>query len=228
MRQLEIGAVNSEAIAYLCKKDKTLGKFIARRGTVTAYAYESLFHALVSSVIVQQIATPAAEAIEKRVVEKFGKITPENFRNVTAEELKVCGLSTRKAEYIIGITELAGKGELDFSKLNMLADHEIAEQLLKIRGVGRWTVEMLLMFCFCRPDVTSYGDLAIRRGIINLYRLKELTKEKFDKLAKRWSPYGTTASLYLWEAAVDEELTAKHNTVKKNQKKRRGTALGGK
>ncbi len=226
MKPLENGAADDEKIKYLSRRDKRLGEFIARHGKITVYAYETLFHALVSSVIVQQIATPAAEAIEKRVVSTLGRITPENFKNVTAEQLKSCGLSARKAEYIIGITKLACGGQLEFDELDRLSDEEIAERLLKIRGVGRWTVEMLLMFCFCRQDVTSYGDLAIRRGVMNLYGLKELTKEKFDRLAKRWSPYGTTASLYLWEAAVDNELEAKRTGKLKKASGRKGTALG--
>ena len=227
MKPIETGAADDEKILYLSRRDKKLGEFIARRGKITAYAYDSLFHALVSSVIVQQIATAAAEAIEKRVITSLGEITPENFRNITAEQLKQCGLSSRKAEYITGITELVCSGKLDYDMLNSLSDAEIAQRLLKIRGIGPWTVEMLLMFCFCRPDVTSYGDLAIRRGVLNLYRLKELTKEKFDRLAKRWSPYGTTASLYLWEAAVDEQLEAERTGKRKNAQNRKGTALGG-
>ena len=210
----------NEAVEYLCRKDKKLGAFIARRGKLSAASYDSLFHALVSSIIVQQIATPAAEAIEKRVIDGLGEITPERFKDVAVEELKGFGLSERKAEYITGITELANSGGLDFEELNGLSDGEITERLLKIRGVGPWTVEMLLMFCFCRPDVTSYGDLAIRRGVMKLYGLKELSKERFSRYAKRWSPYCTTASLYLWEAAVDNELSGA-----KSAAKRKGTAL---
>ncbi|MDO4952627.1 MAG: DNA-3-methyladenine glycosylase 2 family protein [Synergistaceae bacterium] len=209
-----------EAIEYLSRKDKKLGAFIARRGKLCAASYDSLFHALVSSVIVQQIATPAAEAIEKRVIDGLGEITPERFKDVTVKELKSFGLSQRKAEYIAGITKLANSGGLDFEELNGLSDEEITERLLKIRGVGPWTVEMLLMFCFCRPNVTSYGDLAIRRGVMKLYGLKELSKKRFSRYAKRWSPCCTTASLYLWEAAVDSGLSDTKRTTK-----RKGTAL---
>ena len=199
----------SVAMEYLAQKDKKLGEFIAKKGKLSFAPFGTLFYTLVCSIIDQQVATLAADAIKGRVANLFGEITPENLKNATIEQLRSCGMSQRKAEYILGITELANAGKLDFDELDKLSDAEITKRLLKIRGVGPWTVEMLLMFCFCRADVTSFGDLAIRRGVMNLYNLKELTEEKFRRLAKRWSPYGTVASLYLWQAAVDKELLAR-------------------
>ncbi|EQB90222.1 hypothetical protein M918_01105, partial [Clostridium sp. BL8] len=101
-----------------------------------------------------------------------------------------------------GIAEAAISGEVDFSTLHTLTDEEIVKKLSALKGVGVWTAEMLLIFSLCRPDVVSFGDLAIRRGMMNLYGLKELPKEKFERYKKRYSPYGTVASLYLWALSV--------------------------
>jgi 3-methyladenine DNA glycosylase/8-oxoguanine DNA glycosylase len=105
----------------------------------------------------------------------------------------------RKASYIKNIAEAAVSKAIDFDTLHEKSDEEIIRTLTTIKGVGVWTAEMLLIFSLMRPNVVSYGDLAIRRGMMNLYRLKELPKEKFMRYAKRYAPYGSVASLYLWE-----------------------------
>jgi 3-methyladenine DNA glycosylase/8-oxoguanine DNA glycosylase len=112
-------------------------------------------------------------------------------------------MSVRKAEYIKGIAEAAISGEVDFGTLHTLTDEEIIKKLSSLRGVGVWTAEMLLIFSLCRPDVVSYKDLAICRGMMNLYGLKELPIEKFERYKKRYSPYGSVASLYLWALSVE-------------------------
>jgi 3-methyladenine DNA glycosylase/8-oxoguanine DNA glycosylase len=90
------------------------------------------------------------------------------------------------------------RGEIDFARFHEMADREIIDQLLSLRGIGVWTAEMLLLFSLSRPDVVSWGDQAIRRGMMNLYGLKKLTKEQFYRYRRRYSPYGSVASLYLW------------------------------
>ena len=115
-------------------------------------------------------------------------------------------MTLRKAGYIKGIADAAITGELDFETLYTFTDMEIIKKLSALNGVGVWTAEMLLIFSLCRPDVVSYGDLAIRRGMMNLYSLKSLPKEKFDRYLKRYSPYGSVASFYLWKFSVLESL----------------------
>jgi 3-methyladenine DNA glycosylase/8-oxoguanine DNA glycosylase len=112
-------------------------------------------------------------------------------------------MSLRKAEYIKGIAEAALSGKVDFGRLHTLSDEEIIKKLSSLRGVGVWTAEMLLIFSLCRSDVVSYKDLAICRGIMNLYGLKELPKERFERYRKRYSPYGSVASLYLWALSAE-------------------------
>lgn len=235
MSKIEYG---DKEIEYLKKKDKKLGAFIERRGQLQCLTFPDIFAALVSSIVTQQISSAAAESIDRRIRERFGRVTPKKFKDVTPDALRECGLSIKKAEYILGLAELVRNGNLDLKELEHLSDKEVAEKLMPIKGIGRWTVEMLLMFTLGRQNVVSYGDLAIRRGVMNLYGLKELTKEQFERYSRRWSPYGTVASLYLWEAAVDEELAAKQKArsakdvpkrktakVKKTVKPRKGSAL---
>jgi len=115
------------------------------------------------------------------------------------EKIQSCGMSMRKAEYIKNIAEAAVNKTIDFDDFPNKSDCEIIKTLTAIKGIGIWTAEMLLIFSLMRPNVVSYGDLAIRRGMMTLYGLKELPKEKFARYAKRYAPYGSVASLYLWE-----------------------------
>jgi 3-methyladenine DNA glycosylase/8-oxoguanine DNA glycosylase len=111
-------------------------------------------------------------------------------------------MSDRKAGYIISIADAALSGFINFDTLHTLTDTEIIKKLTALTGVGVWTAEMLLIFSLERPDVVSYGDLAICRGMMKLYGLKELPKEKFEKYRQRYSPYGSVASLYLWAVSA--------------------------
>lgn len=201
----------SEIIDYLSKRDKKLGEFILRRGEIESWSFGNVFEALVVSVLSQQVATAASEKAEANLRALVGDFKAENFDGMTVEKLRGAGISERKSEYILGIAEKVRSGELDLDDLQNRSDAEVYDILVKIRGIGRWTAEMILMFALRRQDVTSFGDLAIRRGVMNLYCLKDIDEEKFNRYKKRWSPYGTTASLYLWEAAADAELAEKRN-----------------
>lgn len=189
-------------IEFLKRKDKKLGAAIDRIGIIKREINPDPFSALISSIVSQQISKKAAETVWDRLSNLIGNITAENIEKKTASEIQSCGMTLRKAEYIKGIASAALTGEVDFSKLHTLTDEEIIKKLSALNGVGIWTAEMLLIFSLCRPDVVSYGDLAIRRGMMNLYGLKELPKEKFNRYRKRYSPYGSVASLYLWELSV--------------------------
>lgn len=156
------------------------------------------FIALISSVVSQQISNKAAETVWKRLNDKLASITPQNIYQAEISDIQGCGMSNRKAGYIKGIADAALLGKVDFNNLHKLTDGEIIEKLSSLHGVGVWTAEMLLIFSFCRPDVVSYKDLAIRRGMMNLYGLDQLPKKVFDEHREKYSPYGTVASLYLW------------------------------
>ena len=185
-------------IGYLCKKDKKLCAAIEQIGTIKRKVNPDPFSALVESVIAQQISGKAAATVSDKLDVLCG-LKADRIHSMTAEEIQACGMSMRKAGYIKNIADAAVTGAVDFDKLKYRTDQDVIEILTKLNGVGVWTAEMLLIFSLMRPDVVSYGDLAIRRGMMGLYGHKELPKERFLRYAKRYSPYGTVASLYLWE-----------------------------
>lgn len=186
-------------IEYLKRKDKKLGSAIDKIGVIQRIVTPDLFSALIQSVLSQQISTKAAQTVCNRLYTLLhDEVTPQSIASAGQERIKSCGMSERKAGYIMGIADAALTGLVDFSTLHNLSDEEIIKKLIALNGVGVWTAEMLLIFSLSRPNVVSYGDLAIRRGMMNLYGLKELSKEKFERYKKRYSPYGSVASLYLW------------------------------
>ncbi|MDR3564557.1 MAG: DNA-3-methyladenine glycosylase 2 family protein [Negativicutes bacterium] len=189
-------------IDYLKKKDKKLGAAIERIGFIEREIKPDVFLALVDSIISQQISTKAADTVLERLCNLIGDITPENIAVAEIEQIQQCGMTMKKAGYIKSFAETVSARTLNLEELRVLSDTEVIKKLVELDGVGVWTAEMLLLFSLCRPDVVSYGDLAIRRGMMNLYGLKELPKAKFERYKKRYSPYGSVASLYLWNLAV--------------------------
>lgn len=191
-------------IAYLKKKDKKLAAAIERIGYLQREVKPDTFLAIVNSIISQQISSKAADTVVERLQALLGEITPENIVFADDAAIQKCGMSMKKVAYMKGIGKAVLSGELDLKELYAQPDEEVIKRLVALPGIGVWTAEMLLLFSFCRPDVVSYGDLAIRRGMMNLYGLKELTKERFLRYRKRYSPYGSVASLYLWRLSVTD------------------------
>lgn len=188
---------------YLKRRDKKLGSVINDMGIIRRRVKPDLFSALIESVVSQQISTKAAQTVSERMNSLLNNaISAQNIANAGLEAIQSCGMSQRKAGYILGIAEASLTGAIDFNTLHTYRDEEIIKKLTVLNGVGVWTAEMLLIFSLCRPNVVSYGDLAIRRGMMNLYELKELPREKFGRYKKRYSPYGSVASLYLWAISV--------------------------
>lgn len=188
-----------EEIQYLKGKDKKLGAAIERIGMIQRPVIPDPFAALISSIVSQQISKKAASTVWNRLNEALEGICPETIDNTDVSSIQACGMSARKAGYIKGIAKAAIDGQVDFHALPAMEDGEIITRLTALPGVGVWTAEMLLIFSLNRPNILSYNDLAIRRGITNLYGLKELTRDQFEKYRARYSPYCSVASLYLWE-----------------------------
>lgn len=193
---------SDKEIIYLKKKDKKLGEAIDKIGMVQREVDPDPFAALISSIVSQQISSKAAITVNTRLLNLVGEITAESIAKANIDDIQKCGMSQRKAIYIKGIADAAISKQVDFDNLHHLSDDEVIDKLTSLYGVGVWTAEMLLIFSLGRMDVLSYKDLAIRRGMMNLYKLKELTKADFEKYRKRYSPYGSVASLYLWELSV--------------------------
>ncbi len=189
---------------HLCRRDKKLGAAIETIGPIARPLTPDLFSALMLSVVGQQISNKAAATVGRRLVERVGALTPERIAAASTDELQSCGLSFRKVAYLQGIAEAVRNGRFDIESLPGLPDDEVTKRLVALPGVGVWTAEMLMIFSMARPDVVSWGDLAIRRGMMRLYGKKELTKESFLRYRKRYHPYGSVASLYLWEIAKDD------------------------
>jgi len=193
---------DQSALEYLGKKDKKLGAAINRIGLIERQVIPDLFAALVHSIVSQQISGPAAATVWRRILDYFGTLTPEKIGQASCEEIQQLGISMRKARYIKGVAQAALEGRLDLQELNNLPDEDVIKRLVSLPGVGVWTAEMMLIFSLQRPDVVSWGDYGIRRGMMRLYGLPDLSREQFDKYRKRYSPYGSVASLYLWEIAA--------------------------
>lgn len=192
----------NKEIEYLKKKDKRLGAAIDRIGMIKREVEPDPFSALISSIVGQQISSKAAITVNSRLLELVGEISAENIYHTNIDDIQKCGMSVRKATFIKGIADAAITKQVDFDNLHTLSNDDLMGKLTSLYGVGIWTAEMLMIFCLGRMDVLSYNDLAIRRGMMNLYNLKELTKVDFEKYRKRYSPYGSVASLYLWELSV--------------------------
>lgn len=186
---------------HLRYADKTMERLIGSLGHIERAVEPDIFKALVSSIISQQISTKAAETVKERLSQKAGEISAESISQLSFEELRTCGLSGRKTEYILGAARASINGEVDFDALYSMDDQEVIETLVTLKGVGVWTAEMMLIFSLQRPNVFSYLDLGIRRGIMRAYGLKEISKTDFELLRAKLTPYCTVASLYFWKLA---------------------------
>ncbi len=190
-------------LAHLQRCDAKLGRAIERIGRIEREVIPDLFTALIHSVVGQQIATKAAATVWNRLLERFGAITPAVLAAVPLNAIQQCGLSLRKAGYIQGIAIAVLNGTINLAELPELSDAAIIKRLSALPGIGVWTAEMLLIFALERPDVVSWGDLALRRGMMALYGLPQLDKAQFARYRRRYSPYGSVASLYLWRLAAE-------------------------
>jgi DNA-3-methyladenine glycosylase II len=196
---MQIFRYGSTEIDHLRVRDKKLGRAIDEIGMIERRVIPDIFTALVASVASQQVSAKAAETVWGRMEKRFGTITPDTIAAATAEEIQQCGMSMRKAGYIKGIGDAVARGDPDLAALPALTDDEVIARLTALDGVGVWTAEMMLIFSMQRPDVVSWGDLAIRRGMMRLYGKEILDRTAFDRYRRRYSPYSSVASLYLWE-----------------------------
>lgn len=189
-------------ILHLKQSDPILGAVIDRVKLRPLIPHSNHFRSLVEAIISQQLSDAAANTIIKRFsglcVDRTLPL-PEQVLRLQHRQIRRAGISLQKILYIKNIARAVHSGSLDFEHLQELADEEVIAELTRLKGIGRWTAEMFLMFSFCRPDIFSYGDLGLRNAITKLYRIRgELTEAKAQKIASRWSPYRTYACRYLW------------------------------
>lgn len=189
---------------YLSARDPVLGAAIARIGHIDREVIPNLFTALINSIAGQQISGKALATVWERLCARLGEITPDNVLAAGEDGLRACGLSGRKAGYMLAAARAVQDGTLNIHSLVDKTDTEVIQTLVALPGVGRWTAEMLLIFSLQRPDVLAFDDLGIRKGLCRLYGWDEVTREQFEDCRARFSPYGTVASLYLWALAAEK------------------------
>ena len=194
-------AYGAEETDYLARKDKRLASVMERIGPIRREVRPDLFDALMHAIVGQQIATKAQQTVWGRLVQALGQVTPATVDGMDAEALQRLGLSFRKVGYMKGAARKALLGELDVEALRHMDDASVSAALCRLDGVGVWTAEMLMLFSLQRPDVLSFGDLAIHRGLRMVYRHKKVSRERFEVYRRRFSPYCSVASLYLWAVA---------------------------
>lgn len=194
------------AVKHLAKADPVLAGLMKRAGPFALQTRDmhDPFEALARNIVFQQLHGSAAEAIHRRVLELFGggRLRPRDVLDASEESLRGAGLSGAKAAALKDLAARTLDGTVPtLARLKRMGDEEIVERLTRVRGIGRWTAEMLLMFRLGRPDVLPLGDFAVRKGFMVAYGLGEMPKPKALELhAEAWRPYRSVASWYMWRA----------------------------
>lgn len=192
---------HDKEVLWLKSHDSTLGNAIDEIGNIRRPVISDLFEALIHSIAGQQISMKAHETVWSRIKNLVSPIAPNVLAETSVSDLQKCGITMRKALYIKEVADHIVNGNLNLEALHELSDEQVVCRLCQIRGVGAWTAEMLMIFSMQRPDVMSWNDLAIHRGLRMLYRKKIITPELFAKYKRCYSPYASTASLYIWAIA---------------------------
>lgn len=192
---------HKKAIEHL-SKDKKLKDILEKYEFPDWNKESNLFEDIIESIINQQLSGKAAATIFGRFKKLFGNKfpTPEQILKVYEEDIRSCGISYSKIKYIKGFCEALIKKELDLDNLQNLADEDVIIELTKIKGIGRWTAEMILIFSLKRPDVFSIGDLGLRKAVSKLYEIDREDKSRIEKISKKWSPHRSLASWFLWRS----------------------------
>lgn len=183
--------------------DPILFAYIHLIDDMTLSVSRTPFVDLVEDITSQQLSEKAGATIFSRLKKLFpaGRITPDRVLALTDQELRNVGVSWSKASYIKAIATAAQTKKIVFNRLAALSNEEVIQALTQIKGVGRWTAEMFLMFSLGREDIFSFGDLGLRRGIQKIYGLKkEPTIKQMEKITSRWTPFRTYACRILWRA----------------------------
>ncbi|KKW46375.1 MAG: hypothetical protein A3A43_00110 [Candidatus Liptonbacteria bacterium RIFCSPLOWO2_01_FULL_56_20] len=196
-------------IAHLRRRDPVLRKVIDRIKLRTLGAREGHFKSLVEAIISQQLSGKAAATITKRFKELFPRKSfpgPQDVLRMPRVKIRRAGLSAMKVSFLKDLSRRALNKSLDLRKIGQWSDEEVVAHLVRVRGIGRWTAEMFLMFSLRRDDVFSYGDLGLRNAMKKLYGLKSHpTEAQAEKISSKWKPYRTWGSRYLWASLGEKD-----------------------
>ena len=195
-----------EAKEFLSKVDGIMSRLIDVHEHPPLSSRGDVFLTLMRSIVGQQISSKAADSVWGRIENLLGAVTPESILGASYDDLRACGLSGRKSEYVVGIAEawLTGYSEIVWSELS---DEEATSRLVALRGVGEWTAEMILIFSLLRPDVFPIADIGVIRSMERLYNQgNALSESELMAIAESWSPYRTVATWYLWRSSDPEPV----------------------
>ena len=192
--------VFATAIRHISRNDPKLARVIKEHGQIRFKPRGEMFESLVESILSQQLAAPAADAIISRLRGLYdGNLVPHEIYSTPARKLKSAGVSPQKIRYLKDLSARVVEKKLDLDGLRAKDDGEIITALDEILGVGPWTAHMILIFTLGRLDILPVDDLGVKKGIQKLYSLRKLPKrEKIEELARNWHPYCSVASLYFW------------------------------
>ena len=188
-------------IDYLSGKDERMANVIKQVGKLRRTVIPDLFTALVHSIVGQQISTKAHESIWGKICGALGEITPSKILSMEKDELRGFGISCRKADYIKSAAAKIVSGEFNISRLHELSDDRVISELTSLDGIGKWSAEMLMLFSMQRPNILSFGDLGIQRGLRMIYHHRKITTKLYEKYHRLFSPCSSVASLYIWAIA---------------------------
>lgn len=202
----------SKARRTLARRDPVMRALMRQHGAcgLADAQHEDPFRALVHAIIAQQLSSKAAATIEGRFDALFpgGRPKPVDVAGVSDERLRAVGMSFQKIRYVRDLCARVRDGSLDLDALDEMPDETVVEALTAVKGIGRWTAEMFLMFRLHRPDVLPVGDLGILRAVQKAYRLRKApTPERLLKIGEPWRPYRSVACWYLWASLANVPLT---------------------
>jgi DNA-3-methyladenine glycosylase II len=190
-----------KACADLVKRDRILKKLIPKFGPVHLLSRGDPFVTLARSVVGQQISVASAQAVWAKVEAACPKLVPQQFIKLGQDKLTACGLSKRKAEYVLDLAQHFVSGALHVGKWTSMEDEAVIAELTQIRGIGRWTAEMFLIFNLSRPDVLPLDDLGLIRAIsVNYFSGEPVTRSEAREVAANWEPWRTVATWYMWRS----------------------------
>ena len=185
----------------LASKDRKLGKIIENYPKDFLFSKSDPFYTLARSIVGQQISVKAAQSVWDKFEKKVKIVKPEFVKKMHYMKLKSCGLSRQKISYLKSLSTSFINNEINPRKWNNYNDDKIIDELITIKGIGRWTAEMYLIFNLCRPDVFPVDDLGLIKGICNCYNLKyPLDRDVAKKISKKWAPYRSVATWYFWRS----------------------------
>jgi DNA-3-methyladenine glycosylase II len=185
-----------ESIHFLSQKDEVLKTIIADFGLPIIQKREEGFASMCHIILEQQVSIASAKAAYEKLVNLVGKVDPFNISNATDQDLRTCGISRQKTLYLKDLARRVISKELDFSSLPMKTEQQIRKELIQIKGVGNWSIDVYLMFCMQSQDIIPLGDIAIKNTLMELYNCQ--SEEEMLVISSNWKPFRTLASFIIW------------------------------